>query len=40
MRWDFGKVYKDILQSKGLTQEEIDTLADLLSKVYSNLENE
>ena len=23
-----------------LTQEEIDTLADLLSKVYSNLENE
>lgn len=23
MRWDFGKVYKDIRQSKGLTQEEI-----------------
>lgn len=22
MRWDFGKVYKDIRQSKGLTQEE------------------
>ena len=28
------------LMMKGLTQEEIDTLADLLSKVYSNLENE
>lgn len=23
MRWVFGKVYKDIRQSKGLTQEEI-----------------
>lgn len=28
------------LMVSGLTQEEIDTLADLLSKVYSNLENE
>ena len=25
---------------KGLTQEEMDTLAELLKKVYSNLENE
>ena len=28
------------LMMKGLTQEEIDTLAELLKKVYSNLENE
>lgn len=30
----------DRLMMKGLTQEEIDTLTELLSKVYSNLENE
>ena len=28
------------LMMKGLTQEEMDTLAELLKKVYSNLENE
>ena len=28
------------LMLQGLTQEEIDTLTELLSKVYSNLENE
>lgn len=30
MRWDFGKVYKDIRQSKGLTQEEI--CGDMLAR--------
>lgn len=39
-----AQVRRNIAQSNrlmmsGLTQEEIDTLADLLSKVYSNLEN-
>ena len=23
MRWDYGKIYKEIRKSKGLTQEEI-----------------
>lgn len=30
MRWDFGKVYKDIRQSKELTQEEI--CGDMLAR--------
>lgn len=30
MRQDFGKVYKDIRQSKGLTQEEI--CGDMLAR--------
>ncbi len=30
MRWDFGKVYKEIRQSKGLTQEEV--CGDMLAR--------
>lgn len=38
VRHNIAQAYR--LMVSGLTQEEIDTLADLLSKVYSNLENE
>ena len=37
-RKNMAESHRLIMQ--GLTQEEIDTLTDLLSKVYSNLENE
>ena len=30
MRYDFGKVYKEIRESKGLTQEEV--CGDILSR--------